>query len=84
MPLPTGCDQHTVPRHGKIVNDKPAPAGRYRSASFVHQKISRGKVPVVAVSAGDGNVASALGHAGEAKREGAHPRHDGKGRSHRH
>ena len=69
MPVPTGGDEHPVPRHGEIISDKPTPDGRYRSASFVHQKISRRKVPVVAVDAGNGDVVSALRNASKSQRE---------------
>ena len=46
-----------------------APDRRQRAARFVHQKIGRRKVPVVAVAAGDGDVAGALRDAGEAQRQ---------------
>ena len=83
MPVPAGGDQHPMPRHGKIISDKPAPDGRYRSTSFVHQKISRCKVPVVAVDTGNSNIVGALGDAGEAKRERVHAWHGSEGRGHR-
>ena len=69
MPVAAGGDEPPVPRHTTVVDDRPTPEGRYRAARFVHQKISRRKVPVVAVAAGDGDIESSLGHAGKPQRE---------------
>ena len=75
MPVPAGRDERPVPRHGTIIGDRPTREGRYRAACFVHQKIGRRKIPVVAVAAGDGDVERALRDAGETQRERWHPRH---------
>ena len=72
-----------MPRHRLIIGHRAPSEGRKQTASFVHQKISRGKVPVVAVDAGDRNVNRSLRDAGEAKRKRMHPWHDGEGRGER-
>ena len=58
-----------MPRHGTIIDQCAAPDGRQRAASFVHQKVSRRKVPIMAVAAGDGDVEHALRHTRQTQRE---------------
>src|SRR5271156_5513820 len=69
MPVPAGCDEHPVPRHGTIIDHSSARKGRQRTARFVHQKISRCKVPVMAVAAGYGGVDLALRDPGKPQRQ---------------
>jgi hypothetical protein len=76
VPLPSGGDEHPVPRHGTIIDDSAAPDGRQYATRFVHQKISRRKVPVVAVAAGDGDVTSSVREAGKPQRQRAYAGHD--------
>ncbi len=80
MPVPAGRDEHPVPRHGTIIGYTSAPERRQCAARFVHQKISRRKVPIVAVAAGKGDVEGSLRDAGEAERQRSHSRHGGEWR----
>ena len=80
MPVPAGRDERPMPRHGTIIGHSSARNGRQCAARFVHQKISRRKVPVVAVAAGKGGVAGAMRDLGQPERQRAHPRHGRKGR----
>ena len=65
MPVPTGRDEHPVSWHGLIIGNISARQGRERAARFVHQKIGRCKVPIMAVAAGKGDVVCALRETGE-------------------
>src|SRR5277367_1324166 len=49
VPVLAGRDKHPVPWDRTIINDGTAPDRRQRAARFVHQKISRRKVPVMTV-----------------------------------
>ena len=82
MPFRAGRNEHSVPRHRTIINHSSARKGRQCAARFVPQKISRCKVPVVAIAAGKSHVAGGMRDLGEAERQRAHPRHGGEGRRH--
>ena len=69
MPVSTGCDKHPVPWHRTIVGNRSARQRRKRAARFVHQKIGRRKVPIVAVAAGKSGIAKALRDAYKPQRQ---------------
>ena len=76
MPVAPGGDQHPVPRLGTIISQRLAAKRGERAARFVHQKVSRRKVPVVTVAARNGGVEGALRDPGKPQRQRGNARHD--------
>src|SRR5688500_9078426 len=67
--LPSGSDQGPVHRTWTIVNRPHSIEVGQQAAGFVHQKIGRGKVPVMTVATRDGDVHAAMGDVGDAQSE---------------
>ncbi len=75
-PVTVGGQQNSVPQLRSIIEHRATSDMCQRSASFVHQKIGRRKVPVMAVGSGNRDVNSSLRDAGEPQRKRMDARHD--------
>ena len=71
-----GGHQRAVNRIGAIVDQRLPRQSRYGATGFVHQKVGRRKVPVMAVGRGKAAVQRAAGDAGNTQRKRRHPWRD--------
>ena|GEM_PF-5306555 len=75
MPAAARGDQGLMHRFGSIVDEYPPRDIGQRAACFVHQKVGRRKVLVVARPPRERDIERALGDAREAQRQGMNFRH---------
>ena len=75
MPATARGDQGFMRRVGSIVGEYSSPDIGQRTACFVHQKVGRRKVPIVARPPRERNIERALGDARQPQRERMNFRH---------
>jgi len=62
MALAPCCNEHAMGRDGAVVAQRGSRDRRHGAAGLVHQEIGGGKVPIMAIAAGEGHVERAVGN----------------------